>query len=148
MVGLHRWCSTAQCTSSIAKNGRSANYSRKSQIRKFAGLNFFRLRISDLRTIYFLCFVNPIIFCRRKTSAISNFGFAEWHTSEIADLRLRNKPNNLRICDLRTYKKILRAHLWALDEYSTWWVHCCLGWQLVGELTAPWFSYPSPYLGK
>ncbi len=63
------------CTCSNAKEWRSLNKSHKLQIRKFADFNFFSMR------------------------------FSKWHTSEIADFRLRNKPKSLQICYLRTNKK-------------------------------------------
>jgi hypothetical protein len=37
--------------------------------------------------------------------------FADWHTSEIYDLLLRNKPKNLQIFDSQSNNKNLRAHL-------------------------------------
>jgi hypothetical protein len=32
--------------------------------------------------------------------------------NKFADLRSRNEPKNLRICDLQTFKKSLLAHVW------------------------------------
>ncbi len=39
---------------------------------------------------------------------------------EFADVRLQNEPKNLRICDMRTNRKNLRAHLWWESVPGDW----------------------------
>jgi hypothetical protein len=50
------------------------------------------LRICDLRTW--------------TPNKFADLRFADFHTQIFADLQLRNEPENLQICDLRTNKKI------------------------------------------
>ncbi len=59
-----------------------------------------------------LCVQYVQVHCTVRHDLIHNFKkiadlrSADWHTWKMVELRLRNEPKNLRICDLRTQKKI------------------------------------------
>ncbi len=50
-----------------------------------------------------------------KSKEICGFNLLTSMPQKFANLRLRIEPKNLRICDLRTLKRYLRASLW-----NTW----------------------------
>jgi hypothetical protein len=64
------------------------------------------MRLWIRNTAFFLAILR---ICELRTGTPSKFADLRINHYQFADLRLRNEPKNLRICDLQT--KNLRSHL-------------------------------------